>query len=290
MEYTEQFNRYKRLADESIMEFLPKPQEGFAVLAEAMEYALLGGGKRIRPVLLLAVCEMFGGELNHARPAAAAIEMVHAYSLVHDDLPAMDNDDLRRGRPTVHKMFGEDIAILAGDALLTRAFEAAAQIPNEAAAAKAALCIAKGAGCEGMVAGQVIDLQSEGKDGLTYEHLKQMDLLKTGALIRTAGKIGGILGRASDAELALIDRYCSALGLAFQIQDDILDVTGSEEFGKPIGSDVQKGKATYVTILGLDQARELSGRLTDAAVEAARELPGGEFLVELAFHLLHRNQ
>lgn len=290
MEYTEQFNRYKRLADESIMEFLPKPQEGFAVLAEAMEYALLGGGKRIRPVLLLAVCEMFGGELNHARPAAAAIEMVHAYSLVHDDLPAMDNDDLRRGRPTVHKMFGEDIAILAGDALLTRAFEAAAQIPNEAAAAKAALCLAKGAGCEGMVAGQVIDLQSEGKDGLTYEHLKQMDLLKTGALIRTAGKIGGILGRASDAELALIDRYCSALGLAFQIQDDILDVTGSEEFGKPIGSDVQKGKATYVTILGLDQARELSGRLTDAAVEAARELPGGEFLVELAFHLLHRNQ
>ena len=290
MEYTEQFNRYKRLADESIMEFLPKPQEGFAVLAEAMEYALLGGGKRIRPVLLLAVCEMFGGELNHARPAAAAIEMVHAYSLVHNDLPAMDNDDLRRGRPTVHKMFGEDIAILAGDALLTRAFEAAAQIPNEAAAAKAALCLAKGAGCEGMVAGQVIDLQSEGKDGLTYEHLKQMDLLKTGALIRTAGKIGGILGRASDAELALIDRYCSALGLAFQIQDDILDVTGSEEFGKPIGSDVQKGKATYVTILGLDQARELSGRLTDAAVEAARELPGGEFLVELAFHLLHRNQ
>lgn len=290
MEYTEQFNRYKRLADESIMEFLPKPQEGFAVLAEAMEYALLGGGKRIRPVLLLAVCEMFGGELNHARPAAAAIEMVHAYSLVHDDLPAMDNDDLRRGRPTVHKMFGEDIAILAGDALLTRAFEAAAQIPNEAAAAKAALCLAKGAGCEGMVAGQVIDLQSEGKDGLTYEHLKQMDLLKTGALIRTAGKIGGILGRASDAELALIDRYCSALGLAFQIQDDILDVTGSEEFGKPIGSDVQKGKATYVTILGLDQARELSGRLTDAAVEAARELPRGEFLVELAFHLLHRNQ
>lgn len=290
MEYTEQFNRYKRLADESIMEFLPKPQEGFAVLAEAMEYALLGGGKRIRPVLLLAVCEMFGGELNHARPAAAAIEMVHAYSLVHDDLPAMDNDDLRRGRPTVHKIFGEDIAILAGDALLTRAFEAAAQIPNEAAAAKAALCLAKGAGCEGMVAGQVIDLQSEGKDGLTYEHLKQMDLLKTGALIRTAGKIGGILGRASDAELALIDRYCSALGLAFQIQDDILDVTGSEEFGKPIGSDVQKGKATYVTILGLDQARELSGRLTDAAVEAARELPGGEFLVELAFHLLHRNQ
>ena len=290
MEYTEQFNRYKRLADESIMEFLPKPQEGFAVLAEAMEYALLGGGKRIRPVLLLAVCEMFGGELNHARPAAAAIEMVHAYSLVHDDLPAMDNDDLRRGRPAVHKMFGEDIAILAGDALLTRAFEAAAQIPDEAAAAKAALCLARGAGCEGMVAGQVIDLQSEGKDGLTYEHLKQMDHLKTGALIRTAGKIGGILGRASDAELALIDRYCSALGLAFQIQDDILDVTGSEEFGKPIGSDVQKGKATYVTFLGLDQARELSGQLTDAAVEAARELPGGEFLVELAFHLLHRNQ
>jgi geranylgeranyl diphosphate synthase type II len=290
MDFIQRFERYKHFADECIMKYLPKPKQEYEILAEAMEYALLGGGKRIRPVLLLAVCEMCGGTMQSAGPAAAAIEMVHAYSLVHDDLPAMDNDDFRRGRPTVHKKFGDDIAILAGDALLTRAFEAAAQIPDETSALQSSLWLARGAGCEGMVAGQVIDLLSEGKDGLTYEHLRQMDLLKTGALIRTAGRIGGIIGGASEQELSILDHYCSSLGLAFQIQDDILDVTGSEEFGKPIGSDAENGKATYVTILGLAQAKEYSSRLTGVAVEAAGKLCGGEFLTELAFYLLHRNQ
>ncbi len=290
MEFTQKFAEYKKIADESIAKFLPKPQPGFEVLAEAMEYALLGGGKRIRPVLLLAVCDMCGGDLNLAGPAAAAIEMVHAYSLVHDDLPAMDNDDFRRGRPTVHKVYGEDIAILAGDALLTRAFEVAAGIPNAEIAAKASLWLAQGAGCEGMVAGQVIDLQSEGKSRITYEHLRQMDLFKTGALIRTAGKLGGLAADASETQFKFIDQYCSALGLAFQIQDDILDVTGSEEFGKPIGSDAENGKATYVSVLGLEKAKDLTRQLTDTAVKALQQLPNGEFLKELALLLLHRKQ
>ncbi len=232
-------------------------------LREAMEYSLFAGGKRLRPALALGAAEIVGGDDERALPAACAVEMIHTYSLMHDDLPAIDDDDLRRGRPTSHKIFGEAIAILAGDALLTMAFEVAAQSGD----ARVIADLAGAAGAEGMVGGQVIDLMSEDEQ-LTVEELQRLHACKTGALIRASVRAGVLLGNGNEDALTQLTQYGEHIGLAFQIADDILNVTGSEAaMGKPVGSDVAHHKSTYPALLGLERARELADSCVTKAVE-----------------------
>lgn len=238
-------------------------------LLEAMRYSLLGGGKRLRPVLALAACEAVGGPLEAAMGFACAIEMIHTYSLIHDDLPCMDDDDLRRGRPTNHKIYGEAIATLAGDALLTDAFWLLAKSAAPPAALLAAVAeLAAAAGSAGMVAGQAIDLLGEGRT-MTMEELEYLHRRKTGALFIAAVRGGARLGGAGEAQLEALEAYARALGLAFQVIDDILDVEAStEQMGKRTGKDLAHGKNTYPRLIGLDQswrfARELERRAHQA--------------------------
>lgn len=230
-------------------------------LLEAMRYSLLGGGKRLRPALALGTAELLTGDDTPAMPAACAIEMIHTYSLIHDDLPAMDDDDLRRGRPTLHKVCGEANAILAGDTLLTMAFDVAAE-PGDARVVRE---IAQAAGVRGMAGGQYLDLATEGRPA-TLEELQRIHARKTGALIRAAVRCGALLSRADSPALDALTAYAEHIGLAFQIADDILDVTGDEAaLGKPVGSDAAKHKATYPAMLGLDE----SARLADEAMARA---------------------
>lgn len=248
-------------------------------LIEAMRYSLLSGGKRIRPTLLLEFCALCGGDTKAALPFACAVEMIHTYSLIHDDLPCMDDDDTRRGRPANHIAFGEDIALLAGDALQSLAFEAilcekSVQGVGAEKAVRAAAVLAGACGALGMVGGQVIDLQHEGK-AVDVTLLRTMDAKKTGAIIVAAAKMGCVLGEAADSQINAAVEYAKNIGLAFQIVDDILDVTASrEELGKPIGSDKDNKKSTYVSILGLEESKRLVGRLTDAAISALAEFEG----------------
>ena len=243
-------------------------------LQEAMRYSLLGGGKRVRPVLTLEFCRVSGGDPRRALALAAAVEMIHTYSLIHDDLPAMDDDDLRRGRPTCHIQFGEALAILAGDALQAAAFRAvlSADLPEEARV-RAGLMLARAAGEDGMVAGQVLDLEGETRP-LTAAELGQVHLRKTAALIQAACTMGVVAGGGSEAQVAAASRFARALGTAFQIRDDILDCVGDEaSLGKPIGSDAASGKTTFVTLYGLEQAEAMLNGQTDAAKAAL----GGAF-------------
>jgi geranylgeranyl diphosphate synthase type II len=249
-----------------------------AELRGAMRYALLGPGKRVRPILALAAAETVGGAPARKRAIApaCAVEMIHAYSLVHDDLPAMDDDELRRGRPTLHVRYGEAQAILAGDALLTQAFEVLAAAPplkRDPARGLAIVAeVAGAAGAGGMVAGQVVDLASEGRRGVDLATVAAIHRRKTGALIRAAVRVGAIAGRATPKQLASLSRYGEALGLAFQIADDILDEVGSTKVtGKRRGGDAERGKATYPALLGLDGARKAAER---AARKAERSLEG----------------
>ncbi len=263
-------------------------------LTEAMRYSLMAGGKRLRPVLVVAGAEAVGGNREAVLEAALALECIHTYSLVHDDLPAMDDDDLRRGKPTSHKMFGEAMAILAGDALLTRAFEL---LTSEALVARVgvqaaldvtrAVALASGAG--GMVGGQVVDIETDGAP-IDAKRLQHLHALKTGALIRVAVESGGRLAGADDAQLIALRTYGEALGLGFQIVDDILDVTATTEaLGKPQGSDAKNGKETYVDLLGLQRARAEAKRVLDGARDAVRELgPGAAALIALADYVEHR--
>ena len=263
----------------------------YADLQEAMAYSLLAGGKRIRPILVLETCRMCGGNLEQALPFAAAVEMVHTYSLIHDDLPAMDNDELRRGRPTNHVVYGEATAILAGDGLLTAAFGqlAAASVPAERIVA-AVDCLSRAAGPEGMVGGQALDMAGEGR-ALTRVELEQLQSLKTGALIDAAAQLGCIAAGGGDEERRCISRYAQALGRAFQVRDDMLDVTSSmEELGKPIGSDRANEKSTFVTALGLDGCGQLVQRLTQQAVEALDGFQEAGFLIWLARELAQRTK
>ena len=258
-------------------------------LREAMEYSLLSGGKRIRPVLTLETCRMCGGSPKAAVPFAAGVEMVHTYSLIHDDLPAMDNDALRRGRPTNHMVYGEATAILAGDGLLTAAFGqlAGAQLPPERVAA-AVSCLSAAAGPAGMVGGQVLDMGGEGR-ALSREELELLQALKTGALISAAVRLGGIAAGCGPEELDKLDRYALALGRAFQVRDDMLDVIGSDqELGKPVGSDRANEKSTFVTALGLEGCAELVETLTQQAVEALAGFEEPEFHIWLARRLARR--
>lgn len=256
-------------------------------LRAAIEYSLFAGGKRLRPALALGAAELICGDDTSALPVACALEMIHTYSLIHDDLPSMDNDDLRRGKPTSHKVYGEAIAILAGDALLTLAFQAAADCGNVAVIRE----IAKAAGAEGMVGGQVIDLESENLM-LGVPELRNLHAKKTGALIRVAVRVGAMAARANTAQLDALTRYGEAIGLAFQIADDILDVVGDEAaIGKPVGSDASNNKSTYPAAVGLEGARKLA---TDAVAEAIAALkifgPKADTFRALARYIIERDR
>ncbi|HVJ47874.1 farnesyl diphosphate synthase [Desulfitobacterium sp.] len=236
-------------------ENLPWDEE---TMGQSMRYSLIGGGKRIRPVLALAAAQAVGGKAEQVLPAACALELIHTYSLIHDDLPAMDNDDYRRGRLANHKVFGEGKAILAGDGLLTYAFELLASplpVPSERQL-RVLKEVAQAAGPEGMVRGQVLDLEAEGKT-LSLEEIEQIHRLKTGAMLIVSARLGGILGGGTEEQIRALTRYAQSLGLAFQIKDDILDLEGdSETLGKPAQSDLKQEKSTYPSLLGLAGAKE----------------------------------
>jgi geranylgeranyl diphosphate synthase type II len=239
-------------------------------LREAMAYSLLAGGKRLRPILALAACEAVGGKPEEALDAACAVEMIHTYSLIHDDLPAMDDDDFRRGRPTSHKKFGEAIAILAGDALMAEAFRVAAtnRRGREAAVADVVFELARAAGAVGMVGGQVIDIEATGKK-ITVDELERLHAAKTGELLLVSVRAGARLGHATDGDLERLTTYGRALGLAFQIVDDVLDVTADlATLGKDPGSDREAGKTTFVDLLGVDGARARAKTVMDEGLAA----------------------
>lgn len=291
------YNEYKEIIDTHLLDFIPNIDNKSISLYEAMKYSLTAGGKRLRPVLLLAACEFAGGDIKEAIPYACAMEYIHTYSLIHDDLPAMDNDDLRRGQPTNHKVYGEALAILAGDGLLTTAFEAINkdmmlyfdEPEKMRKRINASFEIAKGAGCKGMVAGQVSDIEAETND-CSNEMLEYIHINKTGALIKSAIKAGLYLGNPTREMLSQLDIYAENLGLAYQIADDILDVIGNpDELGKATGSDKKKNKTTYTSINGLEAAQERLQQLTDDAVEAiARYYDNAEFFRDLVLELKDR--
>ncbi len=281
--------------DASLNRYLPRETELPHSVHKAMRYSVFAGGKRVRPILLLAACQAVGGDTERAMPAACAMEMIHTYSLIHDDLPAMDDDDFRRGNPTNHKVFGEAIAILAGDALLTEAFKLISD-PRFAAGCDAASRlaviheIATCAGSYGMVGGQVVDMESEGKPDIDLPTVQYIHTHKTGALIKASVVAGALLGEADQKSLAGITRYGEAAGLAFQIADDILDIEGTtEEIGKDAGSDQARGKATYPAVIGLDAAREEARVMMDEAMRAL-EIFGAEAdpLREIARYIVYR--
>ncbi|HXC92903.1 MAG TPA: farnesyl diphosphate synthase [Geobacteraceae bacterium] len=262
------------LVDSKLMMAMPSETELPFSLHKSMRYSTFAGGKRLRPILLLAACEAVGGEINTALPAACAMEMIHTYSLIHDDLPAMDNDDFRRGNPTNHKVFGDAIAILAGDALLTQAFILlsspffASNVPHDRILAVIHE-IASAAGSRGMVGGQVVDMESEGRKDLDLPTVQYIHTHKTGALIKASVKIGALLGGADERQLSSITRFGEVIGLAFQIADDILDIEGStEELGKDAGSDQARGKATYPAVIGIEESRRRASELLDMAIES----------------------
>ena len=263
-----------KLVDEALDQFLPKADELPFSLHKSMRYSVFAGGKRIRPILMLAACDAVGGEISRAMPAACAMEMIHTYSLIHDDLPAMDDDDFRRGNPTNHKVFGEATAILAGDALLTEAFillssPVAGVVMSPAAQLQVIREIGHCAGSRGMVGGQVVDMESEGKGEIDLATVQYIHTHKTGALIKASVKAGAILGGADEAGLAALTRYGEAIGLAFQIADDILDIEGTtEEIGKDAGSDEARGKATYPAVMGLAESKKRAVELVDMALES----------------------
>ena len=275
-----------------IEEYLRSAVSGTDVVSEAMRYSLEGGGKRIRPCLVLEFCRVCGGEPATALPFAAAVEMVHTYSLIHDDLPCMDDDVLRRGKPSCHVQYGEANALLAGDGLLTLAFEtlAKASVPANRIA-EACAVLAAAAGHRGMIGGQTMDLQNEDR-AVSLETLRQTDALKTVELIRAACMLGCIAAGASPQQREAAADYAYELGMAFQIVDDILDVTGdTATLGKPAGSDETQHKSTYVTLCGLDGARRDARAFTDAAIRAADAFgEAGETLRTLAASLCNRNK
>ena len=286
------FERYIPVIENKLNELLPESGERYSSAVNAMRYSLLSGGKRIRPILLLEFYSLFGGRAEGALNFAAAIEMIHTYSLIHDDLPCMDNDDMRRGKPSCHKAFGYDTALLAGDALLTHAFFAAANaadIPPERVS-RAISVLAQKAGIYGMVGGQVMDLDFE-KNGANGEELTAMYIKKTSCLLEVAAMCGAVLAGADEETVKKTEEYAENLGLAFQITDDILDCTADEKtLGKPIGSDKKNGKTTFVTLFGLDGAKQKAALLTKKAEDILNGFSGDtSYLKELTEYLLNRN-
>lgn len=290
-DYAGQYQAYLALAEQRLQrlgaEYLPDPSQ----VCQAARYSLLAGGKRVRAILVLAACDLLGGDVRAAADFAAAVEMLHCYSLIHDDLPCMDNDDFRRGKPSCHKVYGEATALLAGDALLTAAFEAVANAPLPSqACAGAAKALAFGAGARGMVWGQELDLRFEAVPA-DAQQLRQIHKNKTGALINAAVQMGAAAAGGSPQDAARLQSYAFDLGLVFQIVDDVLDVTSTQaELGKPIGSDAQNGKTTFVTLYGAQKAMELAGQITQKSCGALLAAYGEKagFLAQMALALAER--
>lgn len=285
------FESYLPMIESRLEELLQTSGGKYGEAVKAMRYSLLSGGKRIRPILLLEFYKLCGGEGDKALNFAAALEMIHTYSLIHDDLPCMDNDDMRRGKPSCHKAFGEDTALLAGDALLTYAFSVAAcpcDLPDERVL-KAISVLAEKAGIAGMIGGQVMDLSFE-KTGADAGELKEMYLKKTSCLLEAATMCGCILAGADDTHIEYASEYAKKVGLAFQIIDDILDCTSDEAtLGKPIGSDEKNGKTTYVSLLGLQKSRQKAAELSADAIKILARFEGdSRNLTELTKYLLDR--
>src|SRR5215475_1291791 len=270
---TEYFQQRAQQVDQWLDRLLPSESESPSIIHQAMRYSVFAGGKRLRPILAIATGEVFGADEKRLLPAACALEMIHTYSLIHDDLPAMDNDDLRRGLPTCHVKFGEAMAILAGDALLTQAFLTLADHEAQSPGTRARMFseVSHASATTGaLIGGQVLDILSEGKP-VTGAQLEEIHRAKTGALIRCAVRIGAIIGGASDDELNAITEYGEKAGLAFQVADDLLDETAtSEELGKTAGKDAASQKATYTALYGIDGARQMANRLCREAIGAAR--------------------
>ena len=294
VEFECKFQEYLDRINAALPTYLPGDDCSQKICLEAMGYSLMAGGKRIRAIMVQAFCELCGGDPADALPYAAAIEMIHAYSLIHDDLPCMDDDDMRRGKPSCHIAYGEANALLAGDGLLTLAFETIlnpkniCSIPPERALTAAGM-LAGAAGIEGMVGGQVIDLESESK-AIDYDTLLNIDRLKTGALIKASAKLGCIIAGADADLIQRAETYAANIGLAFQIVDDILDVTADEAaLGKPIGSDAENEKTTYVTLFGIERSQEM---VKDLVLQADLAIKGtrldDSFLYELADMLADR--
>ncbi|MDP6469593.1 MAG: polyprenyl synthetase family protein [Pseudomonadales bacterium] len=264
----------KETIETALDQHLPADSPIARPLTDAMRYAALGGGKRLRPMMLCATCTALGGTLRSALTPACALEFVHAYSLVHDDLPCMDDDDLRHGHPSCHKAYGEATAVLTGDALLTTAFEVLAGAPGLTAETRVRLVqlLAAAAGWGGMVGGQHFDLMAEGGN-LDLNDLQALHAAKTGALIRVAIQGGGLIAGADDGELTLLDRFAGKLGLAFQVVDDVLDVTrSSKELGKPANSDIEADKSTFVALMGINEATSFAGALLDEALDMLKSI------------------
>lgn len=297
-QFMEELQQKVEHINDVLEKFLPAEEGQQRIIFEAMNYSVRAGGKRLRPILMEETYHMFGGSSAVIEPFMAAIEMIHTYSLVHDDLPAMDNDEYRRGKKTTHAVYGEAMGILAGDALLNLAYETAAKAFGMEVAdtrvAKAFAVLAKKAGVFGMVGGQVVDVESEKSDDcpITREKLDFIYRLKTGALIESSMMIGAILAGASSDEVSRVEQIAAKLGLAFQIQDDVLDVTSTlEVLGKPVGSDEKNNKATYVTFEGLDKAVSDVERISKEAEEQLDDLGYDDaFLKELFEYLIHREK
>ncbi len=283
--------------DEALAAALPAESHWPPTIHRAVRYSLFAGGKRIRPLLVLAAGEAVGGSTEALMPLACAVEMIHTYSLIHDDLPAMDDDDLRRGKPTSHKVFGEAIAILAGDALLTRAFHLLADTPLAASAddvrrrLRTIAIVGEAAGTSGLIGGQVADLEAEGRADVSLGELERLHRAKTGALLAACVVGGGVLAGASEPDLARLAQYADAIGLAFQVVDDVLDATGeADQLGKTAGKDAAAGKATYVRLMGIEGARTIAARLLREALAAIEPFGGrGALLRSLAVLIVERH-
>lgn len=289
MNFSAELNKKIDLINKKLDEILsPEYPE---IIYEAMRYSVFAGGKRLRPVLLLSACEAVGGNIEDALPFACAMEMIHTYSLIHDDLPAMDNDDFRRGNPTCHKKFDEGIAVLAGDCLLNYAFEIMlneAVKNNNLHLTRAAKIIGELAGTKGMIVGQVADVISEDKP-VSEEMLMYIHNNKTGGLIKAALMAGAVIGGADDETVAKLEAVGKDMGIAFQIQDDILDVTSTTEvLGKPVFSDEKNNKTTYVSMFGLEKAKSDYAELSSKTINAIQQLENSEFLCEYAKQLVKR--
>lgn len=297
MEFKNELSLRVEAAEDVVCRFLPDVEGQQKTIFEAMEYGVTAGGKRLRPILMNETFQLFGGKGDVIEPFMAAIEMIHTYSLIHDDLPAMDNDSLRRGKPTVHVAFGEAMGVLAGDALLNYAFETALNAydadTDVKSVTEAMRILARNAGVFGMIGGQVVDVEAEKKQlEVTEDMLHFIYDLKTGALIEASMMIGAVLAGATEAQVQTIEGIAKNIGLAFQIQDDILDIEGDEAtLGKPIGSDIRNEKTTYVTFAGMEKSKEEVKRLTDEAIAELNKLPvHNEFLVELLNYLVYRDK
>lgn len=295
MQMNKKIEEFSQLIEENLYKYFNTYFDEYKILFDSMEYSVKNGGKRVRPLLTMLFCDACEGDPLKAVQLAVAVEYIHTYSLIHDDLPCMDDDDYRRGKPSNHKVYGEAMALLAGDGLLTAAFEriatwSRAGLIDSDVAINAISELSAYAGSRGMIGGQVIDIQNEDNKDIKLETLMMLDNLKTGALIEAACSLGCIAARANDGKIQAAKEFASNIGLAFQIKDDILDVTSSfEKLGKAIGSDMENGKTTYVTLLGVEECQKLVDKLTDEALKALDAFENNEALKEYAIYLAKRD-